>query len=710
MNSYHWRVLARKAILAGNRNEARRYLQRATENRSPNEALKLAKAWVEILQDRAKARACLRAAEMPTLKKAIRLARALHLLDDRKGAEVCLEAAEKMAHERDGWLALSEEWRCLLGDQEAAQRCRNSATQWELERERLKLEKEGRKAASVHDAYALVKVARRFFELFQDGEKVRYWMHEAEEMAQRLAVFFTCAEAWKEFGFNEEARRCLRSGQDNQAETTEDFVECAEHWIRLLGDEQAARNCLQKGESRKEGAGAWILCARAWRRIADGASQVERCLGQAQRRARVLSDRLACVRAWKELTGNGDRARQCLERAVARAAKTTQDWLDCAQAAKEVCGPVSHYLGRAEQAATSFSDWVGCAELQRTICYDIARARRCLQQAEGDAANASDWRRLATSWGALLPTQPSHPTPPEAATAEELARIFVLNQPPTPEELRDQSEVEARVQHCLEQAAIAENFLAPDEGRDSPDLLEALYAFMRPLAPPSRQAAPVDAAQYSRNGVFFYAACFNDWVALYRFQCCDVFICCDCGMELKEFANQIAFGRIPHTRERLRLEAIYPVPQRLVDELAEPCASTEAERRVRRVPPWGRLVLFTCPGRSNPPRLLQLWFFAIDAETLYPNLFTRNRWAPEYICIKQNGAGLGEWSGPLGRQVEANPVQPRYVVMNYGYYNWPWNVVWQTFPDWEPFGPVHVFHRPEIQPSPGEREKCLNLG
>jgi hypothetical protein len=419
------------------------------------------------------------------------------------------------------------------------------------------------------------------------------------------------------------------------------------------------------------------------------------------------------VREWKELTGNCDRARQCLDRAKARAAKTTQDWLDCAKAANEVCSPVNPCLDCAEQAATSFSDWVACVKEHLAAIFPSSVPAVGPGPTGAVAPGAIDAKIFIMANAPQPDTNAEQPGHAAASRCLQSAKIHAK----TSAQWRELAELWRRVpgkegetQHCLEQAAIAENSLAPG-GPVSPNLLfEAVYAFMGRLASSSHQDTPSDAAQYSRNGFFFYAACGNDWVPLYVFQCCDVFIYCDCGMELPQFADEIAFGSSHsprRTRERLRLEAIHPIPQKLVDELAkQPAPPAEAMARQ----PWGRLVFFTCPGRSNPPRLLQLWFFAIAAETLYPNLFTRNRWAPEYICIKQNGAGLGEWRGPLGRQVEANPVQPRYVVMNNEHYNWPWNVVWQTFPDWEPFGPVHVDHRPEIQPPPGERERCLHLG
>jgi SAM-dependent methyltransferase len=236
-----------------------------------------------------------------------------------------------------------------------------------------------------------------------------------------------------------------------------------------------------------------------------------------------------------------------------------------------------------------------------------------------------------------------------------------------------------------------------------------------------RGSTPEDHVRYhtAKNQVFFYPACGVDWEPLFRFPGrCDTFIYCDYMFTLEQVVDELG-KRLPHSLQIVRSDVI---PQDFVQAMTSDSLMPEENRRGHlMVEPWGCLLSLICHVTKRPKRL-HLLYLGVEGVTLYSNLFTRHRhrflkwvWAPEYLCIKNDGMGFGngwadfqDWQRPLGRIVDQNPKKPKYVACSGP--NWPWNQCWLTFNTWrgEFPGRVFVHHRPEITPTAREgRDFCL---
>ncbi|MEI8292000.1 MAG: hypothetical protein WCH99_21220 [Verrucomicrobiota bacterium] len=228
---------------------------------------------------------------------------------------------------------------------------------------------------------------------------------------------------------------------------------------------------------------------------------------------------------------------------------------------------------------------------------------------------------------------------------------------------------------------------------------------------------PQDQLRYytAKNGVFFYPACGFDWEPIRRFSgVCDTFIYCDYAFGLKKVVAELE--QLPSA---IRIKSAAIIPQDFVQAMTHDSQLPPGRRA--QIEPWGFHLSLTCHA-TKTPKQLHLLYLAVEGVTLYANLFTRHAhpflkrvWAPEYLCIKNNGRFGNEWTdfliweNPLGQEVARNEKKPKFVVTDRlygGSYNWPWNQLWMTFRTWpEEFpAPVYVYRRPEITPTPRENQ------
>jgi len=208
-----------------------------------------------------------------------------------------------------------------------------------------------------------------------------------------------------------------------------------------------------------------------------------------------------------------------------------------------------------------------------------------------------------------------------------------------------------------------------------------------------------------KNGVFYYPACEFDWEPIYRFSgACDTFIYCDYGVTLEAVVDKLRKGYFSIDHAEL-------IPQDFVQAMTRDSVMPAGRRML--VEPWGCLFTLTC-GSTKSPKSLHLLYLAVEGVTFYENLFARHahqllvrEWAPEYLCIRSVGFGdwarFYDWQEPLGRAVDRNKKNPKYVehdrCQNQNDYNWPWSQQWLAFNTGRK---TVVCYRPNITPT--ERE------
>ena len=439
---------------------------------------------------------------------------------------------------------------------------------------------------------------------------------------------------------------------------------------------------LDQAEKLAVNAEAWITCAAALRQLlgdqhADDDMRVIGFLDQAQRSATGAGDWIACATAQKQLLG-GKNAQVCLEEAervaTANLDSTAMSW--CARAYENLLNdPANRDRCRAQ------------AELLR-----IERTRSQLRKAERVATanlDSTAMSQCASDYENLLNDLANR----DRCKAEAVQLL--------PEFRADPSLFSTLEQVLREAQARGNDF----PGGDTPD------AIVR------RETAS--------NGVFFYPACGVDWNPLHRFSGrCDTFIYCDYNTTLEEVLD----GLSDHHRY-FRVNHAILIPPEFVQAMThDNLMPDDGENRVSMVEPWGCLFSLTC-NATKPPNKLHLIYLAVEGVTLYANLFRRRThsflskvWAPEYLCIKNDGMGFGngwaafrDWERPLGNEVSQNPKQPKFLACNLDFdladrHTWPWTQRWLTFQMWGgPFDEaVRVYHRPEVMPTKKEGEDfCL---
>ncbi len=703
--------------LLGDPQNAQRCLRRIEEKATSAASwIECANAWMAVLGDGEEARRCREKAEME--------------------ARRCLQIAENTATSAAQWIICATAWNNEVADQNETRRCLLKAEQV---------------ARATGDFRAIKGCANAYENLLKDlanrdscvAEASLLELRAIEAAAESHRSLINCAKRWLDaFAQPEATQRCLTTAA-TIANTIGHLAECARAWQNLLQDNGQALACLERANTLANTTPAWLECATLWWQLLANHEAARECYCNAQRRARTVSAYLSCARAWNEFGQNLDRVRNCLARAdsAARRAESTDDCFVCAQTCLQlennpagVAGAI-RCLANAEMVAYGSGrtqDWLDCGRKWFELINSIDGARRCYLHAEEAAGNRwQDWEMCVRAWWGLdggesdadrcMRRAFEFEEPAEYRVQRlEIAAQFNAPLPAAaPENQQDPAQVKQAAGGIPDPHPPAIVFDAdPDE--DPSSFLRKVLMTM-PDSPPPPPPSPPPPTAYTvlmnllpgrapaanaavapgefnpvQNRVLFYPACGLDWEPLYRFAgACDTFIYCDRGRLPN---GDFDFEHGPFARAGLRCEGVQRLPDILVDGLSGHQGGVHAQ---------GFRVFVSC-AVTDPPRLVQLWYFSIEGALLYRNLFNRRKWAPEYLCITDTAAGFEYWESPLGQAVLQNGRHPRFVIsrcLPAEDYNWPWNANWLTFNTWRSHhAPVFAYRLPEIVPAALELE------
>ena len=205
--------------------------------------------------------------------------------------------------------------------------------------------------------------------------------------------------------------------------------------------------------------------------------------------------------------------------------------------------------------------------------------------------------------------------------------------------------------------------------------------------------------------VFYYPACGSDLAYPLRHfsDRCGTFIFCDWtnGAEnsFLDGVMQLKADRPRRIPDDARDFLHFPLDQTDVKELAalhhllvkffpdmDPNLATYLANPAS---PKGHYAELWVTAADSTTRFVRVFWFAMEAVSLYLQLFARKRKAPRILCIKgwdHNGGAwtpFGNWQAHLGKVVQVGPRKPNLLVARKGDHDWPWTLPVAEFNDWD---------------------------
>lgn len=116
-------------------------------------------------------------------------------------------------------------------------------------------------SSEILEAYEYTDLSGGWLDIFNDEEKARSFLLQAERLSQERGDWQDCARTWIGCMHNpDEAFRCMRKAEE-LSRTTDDYVSCAFEWHSLKDKEQAEQS-LQRAEGGCRNGDDWEQVAR----------------------------------------------------------------------------------------------------------------------------------------------------------------------------------------------------------------------------------------------------------------------------------------------------------------------------------------------------------------------------------------------------------------------------------------------------------------
>ena len=229
-------------------------------------------------------------------------------------------------------------------------------------------------------------IAMAWCQLLRDWERAERVLGVTADSGAELSV--ALARALLRAGADRDAREYLEAVTDRQMRGggAEALTDLAWGWLDLFpeaGRTPAAR-CLESAERLINDPFVAQACAECYSRLlgADGVEPARRCLAKAERLAEDMPCLLfSCAEAWKEST---------------------------VFSRKECAEGVVRCLEAAQADTHDASDWCFLAGEWKRLAGNAARALACLERAEALAKNTADWCSVGSAYGSFHGTVTNH--------------------------------------------------------------------------------------------------------------------------------------------------------------------------------------------------------------------------------------------------------------------------------------------------------------